>query len=266
VSDSSDQDARLLADCSAAISQLSQRYDWKLLARDEWSARALQHLSNGSAPSPIAAVLVSYSYALHHACAGQLGAAVQNQGYADLANYLAAAAIQRYPELPPDIVQRALLRTYEQFAECQSPATLLAFAFQHLRSAARDERAVDAFYFQVSPTFLEQIKDDVDIEYQILHDESTAAIIRLFELLAARHPRAADQLAAVRMKFIDGLDDATIAERLKTTIPNVQVLRARGKKRLLKAPELRRLLEREPDAADDDDDDDDDMSDHEVQE
>lgn len=257
----------MLADCRAAISQLSQRYDWKLLAADEWSERALQHLQHGSAASPIAAVLLSYSYALHQACAGQLGSVVQNQGYADLANYLAAVALQRYAELLPDIVQRALLRTYEQFAECQSPATLLAFAFQHLRSAARDERAVDALYFQVSPTLLEHIKDDVDIDHQVLQDESIAAITQLFELLVARHPRAVDQLAAVRMKFIDGLDDATIAERLQTTIPNVQVLRARGKKHLLKAPELRRLLETAPDADDEHDDSPDpDLIDPEVQE
>jgi RNA polymerase sigma factor (sigma-70 family) len=242
VAEDSEPGTPSLGDCRAAISQLSQRYDWSLIAPEEWAERALQHLQHGEAPTPVAAVLLCYSHQLYRACAGQRGVALQNRGYTEVAHYLTAAAAQRYPDLLPDVTQRALLRIYEQLGECQSPATFLAFAFQQLRSAARDERGGDHAAIPIPNDILDQIPDTTSLDQRILDQESAAAIRRLFDTLVKRHPRASDQLAAVRMKYLDGLDDATIAAVLKTTIPNVQVLRSRGKKRLLSTPELQQLF------------------------
>ncbi len=51
-----------------------------------------------------------------------------------------------------------------------------------------------------------------------------------------KHPRAAKQFAALRLKFIDGLDDATIAARFGVSVKSVFVLRARAAEKLRAEP------------------------------
>lgn len=50
------------------------------------------------------------------------------------------------------------------------------------------------------------------------------------------HPRAAQQIAALQLKYIDGLDDTAISHRLGVSVNSVYVLRSRAIKRLQSDP------------------------------
>src|SRR5690606_18340267 len=66
-----------------------------------------------------------------------------------------------------------------------------------------------------------------------------------FELLAAaflqKHPRAARQLATLRKKYIDEMDDGAIARELGVPVSSVYVLRSRAIRKLRAEPEWRAL-------------------------
>lgn len=229
-------------DCTAAIAQLTQRHHWGLLDIGEWTRAAAEHLRCKDAADPSRAAILAYSHALHTACSGRRGLAIQEQGYREIHGYLMATA-RRQGQIGEDAVQQALQRTYERFEQCRTPGAFLAFALQQLADSARAlrredlrvERAVDKQAAESPPS------ESPDPVSQLMLAELRGHFEHLAEGFLHAHPRAARQFATLRLKFFDGLDDQTIAERLGVPLRNVYVLRSRAVSKLRNSPEWRAL-------------------------
>ena len=68
--------------------------------------------------------------------------------------------------------------------------------------------------------------------------------VRVAQIMAAfirKHPRAVTQLDAVWLKYIEGLDDGAISERLSKPVKRVHELRSLGLKKLRADPQWRAL-------------------------
>ncbi len=232
---------------AAAVDRLLQRHDWRLVGRDEFVRRTVEHTRSGAATDPQRAAVGVYCLALYHACSGGEGPARKELAYTELHRYLFDAARQRYPEIAEDVTQSALERTVAAFGRCRQPVAFLAFAFQHLLDAARALRRQERH----APRSLEPEDDDnpspqladeqADLGAYVLNDERRTALKRSAEAFLTEHPRASQQLAALWLKHIDGLDDRSIGDRLGVTIDHVYVLRSRVARKLRSDPRWRSL-------------------------
>lgn len=221
--------------CATAAAEALQRYGWQLLDRDTLTTLAVERLDNpdGGAPAARAAVLAAYSVALHRACTGDEGRPRQEQGYAELCRMLYRMAYQRYPATyADDIVQRALERLYRTQAQCRTPEAFLAFALQKLRDAARAElrqmdsagQAVDMIEPDQAPT--------MDIAEAVLACDFRRRLTAYAQGFIQQYPRAAQQLTALWLRHIEGLDDVAIGRRFGNSAAAVQVMRSRALRRL----------------------------------
>jgi DNA-directed RNA polymerase specialized sigma24 family protein len=88
-----------------------------------------------------------------------------------------------------------------------------------------------------------QISDNtlVDLAEPVITDELRQRFEQLTVEFLRKHPRAAQQLSALRLKYIDGLDDVAIGQRLGRSIGSVYVLRSRAAEKLRAEPEWRAL-------------------------
>jgi len=222
--------------CAQAADALVARHGWQLLDRAEFARRALEHLRSGVAADARRAATYAYSLALHAACSGSEGRERQNHAYAELFRYLYDSALHRYPGIHEEVAQRALAQVFASFGRCRQPGAFLAFAFQHLLDAARSLRREHA------GTLAEQADaGQPDPSDMVIAGELRARFEQLAAEFLRRHPRAARQFAALRLKFIDGLDDPTIAGQLGKSVQNVYVLRARAIEKLRAEPAWRAL-------------------------
>ena len=227
--------------CADAADGLLARRRWQLLDRSDLARRALGHLQSGAARDPQRAATHAYSMALHAACSGAEGLERQNHAYAELFRYLYDGALHRYPGIHEEVAQRALAQVFVSFARCRQPGAFLAFAFQHMLDAARSLRREQAA----------ALGEQADARQPDPSDAAIAGELRArFEQLAAEflrmHPRAARQFDALRLKFIDGLDDQAIADRLGNNVRNVYVLRARAIEKLRAEPAWRSSASNSP--------------------
>lgn len=224
--------------CRAAVDHLIARYGWLLLNRDEFARRTLEHIRAGIAADPVRAAIYTYSHALHMACSGAEGDERQELSYTELSRYLYDSARRRYSDVAEDAAQSALERTFTAFERCRLPGTFLAFALRQLMDAARALRR-HANHQPLHPSLPDQ--PQADPANRVIADEMRWR----FELLAAeflrKHPRSAQQFAALRLKFIDGLDEVAISQRLGKPVPSVYVLRSRAIEKLRVEPEWRAL-------------------------
>jgi RNA polymerase sigma factor (sigma-70 family) len=236
--------------CAQAVDGLLARHRWQLLDRAEFARRALDHLRSGAASDAQRAATHAYSLALHAACSGAEGFERQNRAYAELFRYLYDVALQRYPGAHEETAQRALAHIYTAFDRCRRPGAFLAFALQQLFDTARSlRREQSPAHSLAAPHSAGEIALGELLADQRQADPSHAIIAgelrARFGLLAAeflrKHPRAARQFAALRMKFIDGLDDETIADQLGKSVQNIYVLRARAIDKLRAEPAWRAL-------------------------
>lgn len=206
-----------------------QRYSLQLVDRDEF-VRLVQHkmgtCTNTSGTAGVrAAVLCVYSVALYRACSGAEGQPRQEQAYDELATFLTQIASRRYGTVCADATQGALERIYRSLAHCRQPETFLAFALQKLRDAARIELqslhqadanlSLDAENMYGTSHIA---ATDADLADTALRHDMRRRLVACTEHFMHEHPRAACQLAALWMKYIDGLDDRTIAQRLGKTV------------------------------------------------
>ena len=76
---------------------------------------------------------------------------------------------------------------------------------------------------------------------QMIAAELHARFERLSIEFLRKHPRAGQQLAALRLKYIDDLDEAAIGRLLGKSIGSVYTLRARAVEKLRAEPEWRAL-------------------------
>jgi len=233
----------------ASVDTYVRRYDWQLIDRDEFVRLVLDQASRNVTTNSIhAPILCVYSRALYRSCSGAEGRQRQEQAYHELTGFLDQMAARRYAAVRADAVQGALERIYRSFAHCRQPETFLAFALQKLRDAAQAE--FRSLAHAEMPVSLDM--DAADSGRQLADPDSGPADVALqndmrrrlgvcFEHFLQKHPRAAQQLAVLWLRYIDGLDNRTIAKQLDKTTSAIQVLRSRGMAHLRGDPDLRAL-------------------------
>jgi RNA polymerase sigma factor (sigma-70 family) len=235
--------------CGQAAGVLLDRHEWRLLERDELARRALGHLRDGIAHDARRAATFAYSQVLHTACSGAEGLERQNRAYDELHHYLHESALHRYPDIDEEVSQRAVASTFADFKRCRQPGAFLAFAIQHMLDAARAVRREQQPRSLAAPTgerehaLGDQIADErqPDPAEALIAGELHARFEQLAEEFLQKHPRASNQFAALRLKYIDSLDDATIAARLGVPVESVYVLRTRAVAKLRAEPAWRAL-------------------------
>ncbi len=241
--------ATLLQACLAVVDRLAANRGWQLLEREAWARQAADLVRAGAAADPNRAAMLVYSQVLHTACSGSAGRQRQNHGYGELFRYLFDGARRRYPELAEDITQRAAERVFALFARCRTPGAFLAFAFQQILDSARVVRRQSeldgiarAPTSAVGPGDLDSLADrEPDMAAQMITAELRARFEHLSIEFLRKHPRASQQIAALRLKYIDGLDEAAIGRLLGKSIGSVYTLRARAAEKLRAEPEWRAL-------------------------
>jgi DNA-directed RNA polymerase specialized sigma24 family protein len=239
--------ATLLQTCLAVVDRLAATWGWQLLGREAWARQAADLVRIGAAADPNRAAMLVYSQALYTACSGSEGRQRQNHGYSELFRYLFDGARRRYPAIAEDITQRAAERVFALFARCRTPGAFLAFAFQQLLDSARvvrrqSEQEGIARAPVAGPGDLDSLPDRApDMAAQMIAAEQRARFEHLSIEFVRKHPRAGQQIAALRLKYIDGLDDAAIARLLGRSIGSVYTLRARAVEKLRAEPEWRAL-------------------------
>lgn len=233
-----DERSALWRDCQQVVAWLAAQRRWQLLGQQDWASRACAGLQAGVASSIPRAAVHAYVEALYQACSGAEGAYRQNAGYRELFEYLFDIARRRYAEIAEEVAQIAVEQTFARFERCRVPGAFLAFAAQQLLAAARTVRQQQGGRQSGAPDQGLDDPDSLPDQHQSDLDASliVAELHERFELLSrdflARHPRAARQFAALRMKHIDGLDDAAIGRALDVSVDGVYVLRARAVEKL----------------------------------
>jgi RNA polymerase sigma factor (sigma-70 family) len=226
--------------CSIVVARIIKEQGWQLLDPSELVQRTIAQLRAGAADRPESAAIGAYCMALHAACSGAEGSSRQNLAYGELARYLYSLTFARFPDLSSDVredvAQSALERVFRSFERCREPVAFLAFAGLHLLDAARSARR---HAFRPVDSLEQAIGSNEDTIGELLPDsqpepvervlvaERRAAIERLLEEIAADHPRAAQQVAILRMTWLDDLDDPTISQRLGISLSSVYAARSR---------------------------------------
>lgn len=226
--------------CRLAVDRIVTEHDWRLLDRAELARSTIEQLCAGAAERPESAAIGAYCIALHAACSGAEGAPRQEQAYGELARYLYSLTSLRFADLSPDVredvTQSALEHVFKSFERCREPVAFLAFAALHLLDAVRVarrhvyrpveslEQALGASEEALSDILPDPQPQPVD---QVIVAERRASIERLLEEIAADHPRASQQIAIIRMTWLDDLNDAAISRRLGISLSSVYVARSR---------------------------------------
>lgn len=244
-----DDQAALWRECEQEVERLLTLRGWKLVAPESLARRAHDVFVAGTASTVQRAAVHAYVQALHAACSGAEGAERQNLGYQELFAYLLDMARRRYHEIAEETAQLAVEQTFARFASCRAAGAFLAFASQQLLAAARNIRQEIGVYSSAhaavgqSPAALAALADpdSDDLDAPVIAAELRERFERLTGLFLAKHPRAARQLTALRMKYVDEADDQTIAEQLGVSVSGVYVLRSRAIEKLREEPDWRAL-------------------------
>jgi RNA polymerase sigma factor (sigma-70 family) len=244
-----DVSQELKQQCAIVVDQLSARYRWRLLDRDDFVRRALWHLGAGVADRLVNAAIGAYCAALYSACSGAEGPLRQDQAYGEVARYLYSLACMRFADLSlearEDVAQSALERIYKSFDRCREPVAFLAFAGQHLLDAVRVARRQERQMAKSLDQALgrgEEVLGDMLYDQQpqpiehIIAGERRTAVEQLLQEFLLVHPRSAQQVAILRLTWIDDMDDATIGQRLSISLSSVYTARSRLKKTIQSEP------------------------------
>lgn len=239
------------AACTRAVDRLLARHKWRIVDRDELVRRTCAQVVDGPTADPGRAAIYVYSQSLHAACSGVEGDERQNAAYAELFHYLFDIARWRYADVCEDAAQRAIEGTWLNFAHCRHPGAFLAFAIQNLMDAARACRrfafrptvSLDAATGTNDVTLGERLPDErqSDPAVEIVKHEQRQRLERCLAEFSRKHPRASQQLAALRLKYIDGLDETTISRILGKSIQSIYVLRSRAIDKLSQDPSWRAI-------------------------
>jgi RNA polymerase sigma factor (sigma-70 family) len=226
--------------CRIIVERIVNEHGWQLLDPSELIHRTLVQLRAGAADRLESAAIGAYCIVMHAACSGAEGAARQNQAYGELARYLYSLTCMRFADLSldarEDVTQSALERIFKSFERCREPVAFLAFAGLHLLDAVRPVRrhafrALESLEQAIGAdddTLSELVSDpQPELVEQVLVAERRAAIERLLAEIAADHPRASQQIAILRMTWLDELDDAAISQRLGISLSSVYAARSR---------------------------------------
>lgn len=241
----------LLRRCDQIADRLITRYHWQLLDRHAFARRihgvAIIHPS--SSLSYLAFGV--YNQALHTACSGAEGPLRWEQAYNELFQMLSERARYRYPDVWEDAVQSAIELVCVRYTNCVVPQAFFQFAWGHLQNAVRTARRTQSrneLSFEQTAGDGATLKDIVpdthpNISDEYVNDELRATLRAALVEFERLHSRARNQLAAVRLKFLDGLEDEVIGNILGgLSAKRVHELRSLGIKKLRSDPRLRRLF------------------------
>ena len=241
--------------CSLAVDRLLFRYQWGLLDRDEFVRRTIAAAQSSVNIDVQLIAFGIYNQALYHACSGAEGPLRWELAYTELFKMLCDRARPRYPDVWEDAVQTAIESTCTSFDRCIEPRAFSAFAWQYLLNAVRslqphlrrkDKRPPLSLQRSIGDAdehaFGDHLPDpNADIVELLLTEEQRAEVRRILDLIEQEHHRAKKQIAAVRLKYLDGKDDETIGRLLGVSVQRVRELRSRGLKKLREDPRMRRL-------------------------
>jgi DNA-directed RNA polymerase specialized sigma24 family protein len=220
-----------------ATAELTARYGWGEQDRAALSRQAAAAVHKGIASDPRRAALFVFSQALHQACMDDASPA-REAAYGALFRFLYEVARARYTDVAEEASQAALVRVFFTIRRCREPGAFLAFSLHALLDAARaarKERGADP------PPSDEIAALGEDLAAAMVDAEHRTRIAALVAEFARRYPRARRQLAALRMKYLDGMDEAAIAAALGVSVKVVYTLRARAAARLRADPAWRAL-------------------------
>lgn len=218
--------------CHQLAQRLSTRYGWQLLSVDMLVERTL-------AARPVAwtaanlqkAMIDCYAGVLYQACRQSDHPGQREAGYRELYRLLMGSARKARPdqatERLEEAAQRALVLVFEQIANCQQPATFLAFALYKLRQAFTEADRQTA-------------KPIVPLDETVEQGELAQRATDLWQAAEAQRARQEQVQAALAtlgdervkqvivLKFLEGWSDQEIAQQLAITDNHVRVLRNRG--------------------------------------
>lgn len=230
-------DTALRLDCRYIVRDLIRRYEWALLSEDELAELVLGSVESEISPAEVGRLAKHYyAIAMYEACRQDEDHDRREQGYYELSRYLFRAAYNRWPELAEDATQRALLLVYEQIGRCRSPGTFLAFALYKLRQAFKQEphaRSKEEVEIEPEPGPGSAGQEGAEAWTYLEGQERCQMLLEAIQRLPNDLMRK-----AVLLKYLEGLSDAEIGERLEITANYVRVLRHRGIRLLKKDKHL----------------------------
>jgi len=227
--------------CRATVDHILARYGWRLLEREEFVRRVIACVESGQVGDPWRAAMHVYCCCLHAACCGPATREQQEIGFVELQRYLYQLSFREIADLATDLrweaVNETLLRIWQKRSSYYKPGAFLAAAALELRNVIRPW-----WSRPIPPLSLEDYIDQPTLDTEsdplayVLNGELRERVRLCFDDAHRQHPRAKQQLEAVWLKYVAGLDDEAISMYLGRPIANVHVLRSRGLNHLRTEP------------------------------
>jgi DNA-directed RNA polymerase specialized sigma24 family protein len=227
--------------CRATVDRILARHGWRLLEREEFVRRVVACVESGEVSDPWRAAMHVYCWCLHAACCGPASRERQEIGFIELQHYLYQLSFREIADLATDLrweaVNETLLRIWQKRASYYKPGAFLAIAVLELRNVIRPW-----WSRQIAPLSLEDYADqpathaDADPLAHALNSDLRERVRLCFDDALRQHPRAKQQLEAVWLKYVAGLDDEAIGTHLGKPVASVHVLRSRGLNHLRAEP------------------------------
>jgi RNA polymerase sigma factor (sigma-70 family) len=227
-------------DCRRVVRTLIAKYDWALVEEDELVKLVIASVQMGASSAKLEQTAIRhYMVALHGACQQVEDELRCERGYQELHRFLFRVACNRWPDMVEIVTQRALVLVYEQIDRCRSPDTFGAFALNKLRQAYKDElryRGKELSWQNLDPARTQGGWST--LQSQLADQECFRELVAAIKRLGNKR-----QQQIILLKFLGGLSDDEIANRLDIEIGNVRVIRHRGLKQLRKDEQLKHYLE-----------------------
>lgn len=234
------------AQCRQTVTRVMQRFGWQLLSVDEFARRTEASLARGEVTDLWRAAINVYCHCLYCACRGDEGRERQDLGFTELHRYLYGLSFRESADLAPEVraeaVNETLLRIWKKLDSYHSPGAFLAIAAMELRNVLRPlwTRLAAALPLDVLDR-RQMAAEQSDPEQSAMRADLSRQVRACFDEVLRQQPRARQQLEAVWLKFIAGLDDETISVYLARPVASVHVLRSRGLNQLRASPTWQRL-------------------------
>ncbi len=216
-------------------------YGWTLIPEDELLAQVLEEVPIASTEAIIKKTITSiYNEVMYQACQR---VEQQGQAYRELHRYLYRVAVRRWPDMrPEELAQDAIILVHKQINRCHKPRAFLTFAFWKLRQVLKtkknDRERLDK---QDSVDEHIQLEDSKQLPFkQVLSKEKIEVLLKRIE-----HKLDERQREVIIWKFIGGLRDEEIAERLQIKPGYVRTIRSRAIEKLRQDKQLRDYFDKE---------------------
>jgi DNA-directed RNA polymerase specialized sigma24 family protein len=236
-------DTDLEHQCAAIVERLFTVYDWQLLDRQGLITLTRRAALDEESADPWYLAFGCYNSLLYEACTGRQGRERWARAYEELYHMLRHRAQAVYPaDVWEDALQSALELICLRLERCREPRAFFQFAWGYVQNAARSLRPQRR---RKQPVHEVSLDRSVGQERWSLADTLVGELPLLDGRIAAveqLHPRAHRQFAAVKLKFLDGMDDSTIGRLLGVSVKSVHELRAHGLRKLRADPALHEAL------------------------